>query len=125
MKNYRGIIIENSVSDDVLRILNPYVVNVHYHRLDNKYDTNILIVLVPENQLLNILNRIKDNIKISYYAHFVFKNTMYVVFSNEICKLHRRDLDSIEFCKSRGRAHNIDNHLMKFEQMFEKDHPNE
>ena len=63
MKNYRGIIIENSVSDDVLRILNPYVVNVHYHRLDNKYDTNILIVLVPENQLLNILNRIKDNIK--------------------------------------------------------------
>lgn len=125
MINYRGIIIESSISTETVNKLKPYIIRTYYHLLDKKYDTNIIIAAVPENELENILSAIKNSILNSYYAHFIHRDVMYVVFRGEICKITRHDTNSIEFCKSRGKKHYISDNLMKFEYMFEKDHPNE
>lgn len=122
---YRGIIIENSISTVTLGKLKSYVVRTYYHLLDKKYATNIMIVVIPETELEYVLDLIKSSIYTSYYAHFVYNDIMYVVFCGEVCKLTRYDISSIEFCKSRGREHGIDDNLMKFELMFERDHPND
>lgn len=122
---FRGIIIEESINEEVLKKLKKFTDIEYKHLLNHQDDTTILRVLLKETDIIDLipelLYAIKNNL---FYLHFTDGKTMWIIFKGCVVKVKKNDALSIVRCRKIGELYGIDSELMKFEEMFEEDHPN-
>lgn len=126
-KKYKGIIIEESIKDDeLLKDLQEMTIEKYGHKLNNEIDTTIYKVEIDDERIDEISNRISKSILPSgFYVHFLYNDKMIVVYPNKIFKIEKGNKKEIEECIDYGISIEIEKKMLKFDEMFEKDHPND
>lgn len=122
----KGIIIGESLSERLPEFLLDKVKTNYEHLLGGTQKVKIMILEIEEELLLQsiyVLSRII--LPNGFYCHFVKSNEMYVIFNNCICIMEKNNPHAFNQCREIGRLYNIPDNQMRFEEMFEKDHPNE
>lgn len=123
---YRGVIIKESLNAYLLYEIKKYITSSHTHFLDKRELCTIFNVNISWNELHGLCKKISINIKpFGYYAHFISRDKMLVCFPNKIFSFKRGDAITIEECREFGRKLGIKDKLMKFELLFDVEHPNE
>lgn len=122
----KGILILESVNNELVRNIERYIESEYPHLLNHVEPINIVRLQIEYKEFkqiaLDISNSINNN---KYYAHFIFKDTMYVIYKNVIVKIKKGDTKMIRECQNIGIKKGIDINLLKFSEMFDKDHPND
>lgn len=122
---FRGIIIEESINYEVLRKLKEFTDIEYKHLLNHQDETTILRVVLNETDIINLIPEllcaIKNNL---FYLHFTDGEMMWVIFKGCVVKIKKKEVSSIVRCRKIGELFGINPELMKFEEMFEEDHPN-
>lgn len=126
-KEYYGIVIKESIVDnDLLEKIKSLSINTYPHKLNGVLDTIIYKLKLNETLVNEISTEISKNLLPNkYYVHFVSGNEMIVIYPNKIYKFNSDEVDTIDKCKKYGEGIGIDKNMMKFNEMFKKDHPNE
>lgn len=122
---FRGIIIEESINFETLKKLKKFTDVEYKHFLNKQDETTILRVLLEQTELIDLipelLYAINNNL---FYMHFTDGETMWVIFRSCIVNINRNDATGATRCRKIGELYGINPKLMKFEEMFEEDHPN-
>lgn len=122
---FRGIIIEESINLETLRKLKKFADIEYKHLLNHQDYTTILRVLLEETDIINLMPELLGAIKSNlFYLHFTDGETMWVVFKSCVVNIEKNDSMGVARCRKIGELYGIDPELMKFEEMFEEDHPN-
>lgn len=122
---FRGIIIEESINCEILKKLKEFADIEYRHLLNHQDDTTILRVLLDENDIISLIPELLYAIKSNlFYLHFTDGKTMWVIFKGRVIKIAKNDRLSVIRCRQIGELYGINPELMKFEEMFEEDHPN-
>lgn len=126
-KEYYGIVIKESIVDnDLSEKIKSLSINTYPHKLNGVLDTTIYKLKLNETLVDKISAEISKNLLPNkYYVHFVSGSDMIVVYPNKIYKFNSDEGDIINECKEYGEYIGIDKSMMKFNEMFKKDHPNE
>lgn len=123
---YKGVIIKESLNEFDQQKINKFVIGNHTHLLDKREPCTILYLSVPWKELAGLCDSISKCLKPNgYYIHFVMGDRMVVCFPNRIFSFERDDIKTIEKCRAFGRKIFISDRLMKFELLFNKEHPND
>ncbi|MEE3343669.1 MAG: SDR family NAD(P)-dependent oxidoreductase [Bacilli bacterium] len=124
---FKGIIIKNSITDySLLNYLESIAKEVYEHKLGGKHNTIIYKIEVPKDKVDELSIKLSKSLySYGYYIHFVSEKEMIVIFPNKIFKFSEKDNDIIDECILYGESINIDSKLMKFREMFYRDHPND
>lgn len=123
---YRGIIIKESIDETTFELLQKYVVNEYYHLLNHEILVTIIIVQIGQEDFNNIFHSLCNSIlSKKYYMHFILDGKMTVIYKNQVCFLEKECDNEINICKEVGKLNGIDEKLLKFDEMFRKDHPND
>lgn len=123
----RGLVLRQSLlAEELPNSLRHFVVNTHDHLLGGKKSVEVLILECEGTQLLSLVDKLSRMIKKSgFYAHFIVASSlMYVVFPFCIVSIQRDNPATAELARKVGALFNIPQNEMKFEQLFEVDHPN-
>jgi hypothetical protein len=122
---WRGIIIRESLrTEELPPSLQGNVSDQYKLNLGGIGEVEIIEVKIPKKEIANVSLDITVLIlPEKYYAHFVDKEKMYVIFPSIICLVYRGDIKSAERCRQVGTMFSIPNEQMQFEKMFEVDHP--
>ena len=122
----RGIVLRQSLQTKVLpEEITRWVADKHAHLLSGKDEVEVLVLLCPCQDLWQLLSTLARQLKPTrYYAHIVSGDTMYVVFSSCIVQLARGDQVMAQRAREIGAVYGVPDVEMKFEQLFEVDHPN-
>lgn len=122
----KGLLIAESISDDFRVKLNDYIECQYSHLLNHTYPVTMLRLKITYEEFTIIALKIAEEIcDDRYYAHFIFGESMYVVYRKIIVKISVDDEKAIEECQSIGLKKGIDMRLLKFYELFYKDHPND
>lgn len=127
MDKYRGIIIAESIKDEkILKDIEKKSVEKYAHKLNNEIDTTIYKVEIDAEEIDSFSRKISKSIlPKGFYVHFLYDNKMIVVYPNKVFKLEKENSKEIEDCISYGMSLGIDKKMLKFKEMYEKDHPND
>lgn len=122
----RGIVLRQSLQTEVLpEEITRWVADEHAHLLSGKDAVDVLVLLCPYQDLCQLLATLARQLKPTrYYAHFVSGDTMYVVFPSCIVLVARGDEVMAQRARDIGAVYRVPDVEMKFEQLFEVDHPN-
>jgi hypothetical protein len=122
----RGLVIRQSMVGEVLpEMLTQFVVAEHAHLLGGTEPVDVLVLECRDCELWPLLEVVAQQMKPSrYYAHFVSGSIMYVVFPSCIVLVSRNDKATAQRAREIGSIFSIPDERMKFEQLFEMDHPN-
>lgn len=121
----RGLVVRQSlVSSELPETLTRFVTNEHTHLLSGTEPVDIVVLQCREDELWPLLTVLARQLKPTrYFAHFISGSTMYVVFPSCIVLVSRNDQATAKRAREIGAIFGIPNMEMKFEQMFELDHP--
>ena len=123
---YRGIIIEESVDSEILSMLKQFTESEYAHMLQHNDKVTILRVSISEPNLLQLMPKFLYAINQDcFYFHFTDGEIMWVVFKGCIMRINKGNCEEISRCRKVGELYSISAELMKFEEMFERDHPND
>jgi hypothetical protein len=138
METARGIVIRQSMVGETLPdvlmqfvvgetlpdVLMQFVVDKHTHLLGGTELVDVLVLQCSDYELLPLLTVVAQQIKPNrYYAHFIYGSIMYVVFPLCIVLVSRNDKITAQQARVIGSIFGIPAEQMKFEQLFEVDHP--
>ncbi|MBD5549302.1 MAG: hypothetical protein HDQ97_18280 [Lachnospiraceae bacterium] len=122
----KGLVIAESISSDFRVKLNDYIDCQYPHLLNHINSVTILRLEIKFEEFKNIALEIAEEIcDDKYYAHFIFDDSMYVIYRKIVVKLNMYDDKMIRECQFIGMKKGIDMELMKFSELFFKDHPND
>lgn len=125
MKQYRGILIKESFHaakfpDCVV----PYVTETYTYNLDGAIPVTIAKLMIPSALVQEISWEVSKSLLPSkYYAHFICEQELMVAFPNTVVRVLRDELPTSEKARGIGRLFDIPDHQMKFELLFDQDHP--
>lgn len=123
---FRGLIIKESLKDFDDKPFQAYVVHKYRHLMDKKFEIEIQELSVPDDEIFTVADEAsKRLLPQKFYAHFLNPPEMIVAYPNTIVRVYRNDAESVKLCKKIGCLFGIENRLMKYDEMFEKDHPND
>lgn len=122
----RGLVLRQSLQQEVLpEEIATWVADEHMHLLSGEDAVDVLVLLCPHQDLWPLLTTLARQMKPTcYYAHFVSGDTMYVVFPSCIVLVMRGDNVTAQRARDIGAVFGVRDVEMKFEQLFEVDHPN-
>lgn len=126
-KKYNGIIISESITDNkLIEEISKKAIQKYAHKLNNEIDTTIYNIELDDDEVLDFSKRISKGILPNgFYVHFVCEDEMIVIYPNKIFSINRNNLSEIENCILYGENLGINRKMLKFDEMFEKDHPND
>lgn len=127
MSKYKGIIIAESISDEnVLTEIEHKSIEKYAHKLNNEIDTIIYKVEVSDSEIESFSEKIsKSLLPRGFYVHFLCNDKMIVVYPNKVFRLEKDNNKEIEECIKYGMSLGIDKRMLKFKEMYERDHPND
>lgn len=125
MKVYRGMLIKESFHDAKFPDgAVPHVTETYSYNLDGVIPVTIAKLTIPSDLVQEVSWEISKSLLPSkYYAHFVSEQDLMVSFPNTVVRVIRDELQTSENARKVGRLFDIPDHQMKFELMFEQDHP--
>lgn len=123
---YRGIVLKESLLDDVLPVgLQPMVRTQYCHWLDGKIPTTVYKLAVPSVVVVAVAGILAGCLRREkYFAQLTGDDTMLVIFPGQWLVVRKDSPDSAESARAVGREFGIPDHQMRFEAMFDNDHPN-
>lgn len=122
----RGLIIRESLTDDALpEALLPYVTKRYTHLLGGIKPVEVAVLEAPANSIPEVAGTLAARLRFpGYYAHFIDGDRLWVIFPHCICFVLRGDQASADRCVAIGSLFGIPENQMKFQALFEVDHPN-
>lgn len=129
MNTIKGLIIRESLIGNKLPgDLRRFVVNEYDYQLegDKSSPVKIYVLMIPKDDVSAVsIQLAKQLVPKLYYAHFIVKDVLHVIFPNTVCLVNRDDDSSAEQCRVVGRIFDIPDEQMPFERLFDDDHPND
>jgi len=123
---FRGLIITESLKELDDKPFQPYVVRKYPHLMDGKIKIEIQELNVPDDEILEVVNEASRRLlPKKFYAHFLNPPEMLIAYPKTIVRVHKDDTESVNYSKKIGCLFGISRRLMKYNEMFEKDHPND
>jgi hypothetical protein len=122
----RGLLLRESLkSGQVPDAWQGYVTHRYTHLLGGVEPVEVVVLMLPPAELSDTCMSIAMALKPTrYYAHFVTDSCLYVIFPYSINIVPREDAGAAERCRQVGTMFGIPLEQMKFEALFEVDHPN-
>lgn len=130
MKNcessFRGIVLQESLQGAQLPpSLQESVIASYTHLLDGVVPTTVLKLEVPASCVDDVANQLANCLLPQrYFAQLTGQSVMYIVFPGCWYQIGKGERESAEMARVAGEALGIPRHQMRFEEMFEHDHPN-
>lgn len=123
-QHVRGLLIIESVDQAFALGLEPLIRAKEEHQIAGLGTITIVEIVVPVSDVLTHLTEVSLHIAPRrYYAHYVVFDAMYVVFPNTVAVVRKGDQRTAETARQVGMLFDIPSEQMRFEEMFEKDHP--
>lgn len=125
MKVYRGILIKESFHAAQFPAgVVTHVTETYSYKLDGTIPVTVAKLIIPTALIHEVSWEVAKNLLPSkYYAHFVCEHELMVSFPNAVVQVLRDELQTSENARKVGRLFDIPNHQMKFELLFDQDHP--
>lgn len=124
VQHARGLLIIESVDQAFALGLEPLIRAKEEHQIAGLGTITIAEIVVPVSDVLTHLNEVSRHIAPrKYYAHYIVLDAMYVVFPNTVSVVRKGDPRTAETARQVGMLFDIPSAQMRFEEMFEKDHP--
>lgn len=125
MKVYRGILIKESFHDAQFPAgVVPHVTETYSYKLDGTIPVTVAKLMIPSDRVQEVSWEVAENLlPTRYYAHFVSEHDLMVAFPNAVVRVLRNELQTSETARKVGRLFDIPDHQMKFELLFDQDHP--
>lgn len=125
-KKYRGIILKESLLDETIpEELQPFVETNYPYMLDGIMPMTVYKLGIPEEKLNSLAWILAKKLKPElFFAHFSTKETIIVVFPHTLTKVQREFPITSTIARTIGKCFGIKANQMRFEEMFDKDHPN-
>lgn len=121
--NFRLILIDESISE--VSVPKALLVAQYKHNLATAGTITISIYMVPWSDIFGLMGQICQGLaRKSFYAHAVADDLMIVAFPNVIYLVHRDQPDTAIEARIIGRKFGIPDEQMRFEELFDCDHPN-
>jgi hypothetical protein len=121
MKNYRGVIIEESLENkEILKkvqILETKVENVtEKHKTSWLKQWTLHIVIIPEEKAKNVANEISKSLdkKHNWYADYRNKTHHYIIFRNKVFYVNRNNIEEYNKAKEYGISLGIPEYQVDF-----------
>lgn len=123
---YRGIILKESLLEEVFpEELKPFVELTYPYMLDGIHPMTVYRLGVPEDKVNWLAWLLAGKLKPElYFAQISSADTIMVVFPHTLVKVQRELPLTSTIARTIGKCFGIQAHQMKFEEMFDKDHPN-
>jgi len=123
---FKGLIIKESLKDLNTKPYEQYIVHKYRHLMDSQFDIEIHELNVPDNDVLEVAYDVsKRLLPMRFYAHFLKNPEMLVAYPNVVVRIDCEDKESIKVAQKVGHLFGIKKRLMKYDEMFERDHPND
>lgn len=121
----RGIVLLESLKNERLpESLRPLVVREYSHYLGRPESCNICRLEFDRSRSPMVAFDLAREIKPKEsYAHLVDDTVMHVIFPLCVVTILRADPESLEIARSIGQNFEIPRRYMRFDEMFELDHP--
>ncbi|MCZ7601629.1 MAG: hypothetical protein M5R37_02120 [Melioribacteraceae bacterium] len=123
----KGIIIKESLKDNIIPYEDAIGIQLEYeHLLGGTEKVHVIRTETPNDILDQVIGELSKAIRsYGFYCHFVDDPFIHVVFHNCVYTIEKGNKDTFVKCREIGKIFGIPEEQMKFEKMFEKDHPNE
>ena len=124
---YRGIVLKESLLTCELPLLvRSYLEDTYPYRLDGKVPMTVFKLRVPVAQSEEVADKISRALRPErFFSQLTGEADMLVVFPAAWIRVIKGRPDTAEAARTYGVEHGIPRHQMRFEEMFERDHPNE
>lgn len=124
---YRGIVLKESLLTCELPLLvRSYLEDTYPYRLDGKVPMTVFKLRVPVAQSEEVADKIARALRPErFFSQLTGEADMLVVFPAAWIRVIKGRPDTAEAARTYGVEHGIPRHQMRFEEMFERDHPNE
>ena len=123
---YRGIILKESLKNQTLpRIARHYLDAEYPYMLDGECKMSVFRLIIPARQIRVVVEELSYALKPEkFFAQFTGEYVMFVVFPGVWVTILKDQPEMASAARLLGAQFGIPEHQMKFEEMFEKDHPN-
>ena len=124
---YRGIILKESLLTGELPLqVRSYLEDTYPYRLDGQVPMTVFKLRVPVAQSEEVADKIARALRPErFFSQLTGEADMLVVFPAAWIRVIKGRPDTAEAARTYGVEHGIPRHQMRFEEMFERDHPNE
>ncbi len=124
--NFRGIILKESLVEEVLpKELNPFLELTYPYLLDGAISMTVYKLCVPEAKVNSLAWLLAEKLKPKqFFAQFSSTDTIIVVFPYTLVEVQREVPHTSMIARTVGESFGILTHQMRFEEMFDRDHPN-
>lgn len=125
MEIYRGILIRESFHDAKFPDgAVPHITETYSYNLDGVIPVTIAKLTIPSDLVQEVAWEVsKQLLPSKYYAHFVSEQDLMVSFPNAVVRVLRDELQTSENARKVGHLFDIPDYQMKFELLFDQDHP--
>lgn len=104
----------------------PYITDKHRHWLGGSRLTTVICLDMPVDALEAFVQWAASELRLrGYYAHAVAGDHLWVVFPGKVHTVNRGDTQRFEEMRNYGESMGIPRSQMRFEGLFERDHPNQ
>lgn len=122
---FRGIVLKESLVGGLPPAARPYLIDSYPYRLDGEIEMTVLKLNVPSPAVTEVARALSAGLRRpGYFAQLTGPEEMIVVFPGRTVTVVRSDAASAEAAREIGATYDIPYRQMKFEGMFENDHPN-
>lgn len=121
----KGIVLLESLRPDVdhSRLFRHEVLRYPY-LLDGVKPVTSVKLALPIDEMASLLLGFSQMLQEEdFYAHFIYKDTLFVVFPRCVVQANKHLPESFDTCRVIGALFSIPVHQMKFERLFIEDHP--
>ena len=121
----RGIVLRQSLrSEGIPKWLTKHVTGQHEHLLGGVQMVDVLELSVHGDDVPAVGMKLSKELQDSgFYTHFVTPCALLVVFPKCIVLVDRGDGEGAERCRRIGASFGLPADQMRFEELFEVDHP--
>lgn len=125
MTVYRGILIKESFHANQFPTgVLSHITEKYPYKLDGILPVTVAKLIIPSALIHEVSWEVAKNLLPSrYYAHFVSEEDLMVAFPNIMVRVLRDELQTSVNARKIGRLFDIPDHQMKFELLFDQDHP--
>ena len=122
---YRGLVLRESLMAGKLpRSLLRFVETEYAYHLDGERPVTVIRLQVPAPDIVPAAWEVSlALLPRHYFANFIGTDDMLVAFPSALVRVLRNTPSTAELARSVGHHFSIPDHQMRFEAMFEQDHP--
>lgn len=122
---YRGLVLRESiVASKLPQSLLQFVETENAYLLDGERPVTVIRLQIPAPDIVSVAWEVSLSLLPQhYFANFIGTDDMLVAFPSALVRVLRDTPSTAELARGIGRHFSIPDHQMRFDAMFEEDHP--